>query len=130
MVYFAEPVLNPAAATHTSRTARTRSYVMCPPAFFDVSYSINPWMDVTQPVDCALAMAQWERLRRVYVELGHEVNILDAVDGLPDMVFTANGATVVGGRVLLAKFRYVERAAEAALHRDWFRRQGFQKIHE
>ena len=32
-----------------------RHYLMCPPIYFDVVYSINPWMDTTKPVDTALA---------------------------------------------------------------------------
>ena len=36
-----------------SRTPRTRRYAMTPPAFFAVEYAINPWMDVTTPVDVA-----------------------------------------------------------------------------
>ena len=46
------------------------------------------------------------------------------------MLFTANGATVIDGRVLLANFRYQERAAESAAHRDWFRSHGFRDIYE
>ena len=40
--------------------------------------------------------------------------------GLPDMVFAANGATVVGGKVLGAQFRYPQRAGEADAYMDWF----------
>ena len=40
------------------------------------------------------------------------------------MVFAANGATVVAGTVLGARFRYPERAAEAGAYLDWFRANG------
>jgi N-dimethylarginine dimethylaminohydrolase len=103
---------------------------MCPPVYFDVSYSINPWMDVTKPVDAAIAVAQWGRLCDLYTGLGHQVSLIEPVEGLPDMVFAANGATVVNGRVLLAKFRYEQRAAEAYLYRDWFRAHGYREIYE
>jgi len=106
-----------------------RRYLMCPPAYFEVCYSINPWMDVTKPVDTALAVTQWERLRDVLLELGHEVSQLVPVKGLPDMVFAANGAIVVDGRVLLAKFRHAQRAAETRAHEQWFRANGFADIH-
>ena len=36
---------------------------MCPPAYFEVKYVINPWMDATSPVDTDLAVKQWDRLR-------------------------------------------------------------------
>jgi N-dimethylarginine dimethylaminohydrolase len=108
----------------SDRTASRRHYVMCRPEHFAVTYAINPWMDPRVPVDRALAIAQWETLRATYLELGHRVDLLDPVAGLPDMVYTANGATVVEGVVLGARFRHAERAAEAAAHRAWFRRAG------
>ena len=45
-----------------SRTARTRRYAMTPPTFFAVEYAINPWMDITTPVDVDVAQAQWKSL--------------------------------------------------------------------
>ncbi|MCA1603997.1 MAG: amidinotransferase [Acidobacteria bacterium] len=113
-----------------ARAARPRRYLRCPPTFFDVTYSINPWMDPSKPIDVALAMAQWERLHDLYLELGHEVEFIEPVEDLPDMVFSANGATVVDGLVLLAKFRHDERADEAEAYRGWFGARGYQKVHE
>ncbi len=112
------------------RTATRRHYLMCRPEYFDVTYVINPWMDVTVPVDRDLAVRQWETLRAVYLDLGHHVDLLDPVAGLPDMVYTANGATVVGGVVFGARFHHAERAAEAASHLAWFRGNGFARIVE
>jgi N-dimethylarginine dimethylaminohydrolase len=107
------------------RTATSRRYLMCPPAHFRVTYSINPWMDPTKPVDAALALFQWEDLRDRYRALGHTVETLDPVADLPDMVFAANGATVVDGKVLGARFANPEREAEAPAHLEWFRTHGF-----
>ncbi|MEU3725956.1 dimethylargininase [Streptomyces sp. NPDC031705] len=112
------------------RDATPRRYLMCPPAHFKVTYSINPWMDPAKPVDLPLALAQWEDLRDRYLSLGHTVETLDPDPGLPDMVFAANGALVVDGRVLGARFAYPERAAEAEIHLDWFRAHGFADVHE
>jgi N-dimethylarginine dimethylaminohydrolase len=117
-------------AAGETRPVGPRHYLMCPPAYFDVTYSINPWMDASKPVDQELALAQWAWLRDLYRNLGHQVSELTPVEGLPDMVFTANGATVVDGRVLLAKFRYRERAAEVRAHRDWFSANGFRHIYQ
>lgn len=114
----------------TERTATRRHYLMCRPEHFDVTYAINPWMDVTVPVDRALAVRQWETLRATYLDLGHRVDLLDPVAGLPDMVYTANGATVVDGVVLGARFRHAERTAEAASHLAWFRGRGFTRVVE
>ncbi|HZG93038.1 MAG TPA: amidinotransferase [Pseudonocardia sp.] len=102
---------------------------MCPPEHFDVVYSINPWMRPQVPVDRALAMRQWDGLRRTFLDLGHRVDLLEPRSGLPDMVYAANGATVVGGAVFGARFRHPERAPEAVAHRDWFTAAGFGPVH-
>ena len=78
-----------------------RHYLMCRPTYFTVSYEINPWMDRARPVDTALAVSQWERLRDVYLDLGHQVDLIEPEPGLPDMVYAANGGIVVGGRLSL-----------------------------
>jgi len=108
---------------------RARSYLMCPPAHYMVSYAINPWMTGTDPVDPGLAMRQWRALRDTYQSLGHQVRLIDPVPGLPDMVFAANGGIVIGGRALGARFRHPERAAEADAYLDWFGAQGYQPVH-
>ncbi|MEV7170142.1 dimethylargininase [Streptomyces sp. NPDC090085] len=110
------------------RTATRRHYLMCRPTHFEVSYAINPWMDPDKPMDADLALAQWERVRDLFVGFGHEVSYIDPVPGLPDMVFSANGATVVDGKVLIAKFRHRERAAEADAYRAWFEEHGYSDI--
>lgn len=115
----------PDPAAFRERTATPRRYLMCRPEHFAVTYAINPWMRPELPVDRDRALEQWEALRRVHLDLGHRVDLLDAVAGLPDMVYAANGATVVEGRVLGARFRHPERAAEAAAHAAWFRAAGF-----
>ncbi|NSC21420.1 amidinotransferase [Streptomyces albus subsp. chlorinus] len=108
----------------------TRRYLMCPPTHFRVTYSINPWMDPGKPVDLPLALAQWEALRDRYRAAGHTVEILDPVPGLPDMVYAANGATVINSRVLGARFAHPERTGEAAAHRAWYRAHGFADVTE
>jgi N-dimethylarginine dimethylaminohydrolase len=117
------------AARHAERRATARSYLMCPPTYFDVTYSINPWMQPDQPTDPDRAMRQWTRLRQIYTELGHTLQIIDPVPGLPDMVFAANGATVIDGTVLGVQFRFAEREAEAGAFLDWFCTRGYQDVH-
>jgi len=103
---------------------------MCPPAHFAVTYAINPWMRPDEPADAGLATRQWERLRQAYLGLGHEVHVIDPVPGLPDMVFAANGATVIDGTVLGVRFRHPERAAEAGAYLGWFRSRSWAPVHE
>ena len=107
------------------RTATARHYLMCPPTHFDVVYCINPWMDPSKPVDQRLAYLQWQRIHDIYLELGHRIDLLSPLPGLPDMVFTANGATVLAGRSLVARFRYQQRWGECQAYLDWFAARGF-----
>jgi N-dimethylarginine dimethylaminohydrolase len=110
----------PFTAATTARIATPRHYLMCPPEHFAVSYAINPWMDATAPVDRALALRQWEELRRTYLDLGHRVDVIPPEPGLPDMVFAANGGLVVGGRALGARFTHPERQPEGPAYQRWF----------
>jgi N-dimethylarginine dimethylaminohydrolase len=106
----------------------SRTYLLCPPEHFAVEYVINPWMDATAPVDADLAVKQWELLRETLVELGHRVHVLAATPGLPDMVFAANGAFSVDGTVYGARFKYSQRLAEAATHRDFYLAGGWRFV--
>jgi arginine dihydrolase len=124
------PTLDAMMTDETRRVRTPRAYLMCPPAHFAVTYAINPWMRPDEPVDAGQAMAQWERLRLTYLELGHDVRVIEPVPGLPDMVFAANGATVVAGTVLGARFRYPERVPEGRAYLDWFRGDGWPVVRE
>ncbi|ALX65714.1 dimethylargininase [Microbacterium sp. XT11] len=111
-----------------SRTAHHRHYLMCRPEYFTVNYSINPWMEPANPTDTAKAVAQWQKLYDLYVELGHDVELIDPLPGYPDMVYTANGGFVIDGRAYVPKFRFVERQGEAPAFADWFRAAGYDTI--
>ncbi|GAB2923920.1 amidinotransferase [Rhodococcus aerolatus] len=113
-----------APASTPPRVATTRHYLMCRPDHFAVEHALNPWMDPSRPVDRDRATAQWEQLRATHTRLGHLVETVEPVAGLPDMVFTANAATVVGGVVLGARFATPQRAPEAAHARRWFTARG------
>lgn len=93
---------------------------MCAPEHYRVEYAINPWMDLSLPVDPELAAKQWEVLRETLIGLGHTVEVLDAAPGLPDLVFAANGAFSVDGVVYGARFRFAQRIPEAELHRAFY----------
>jgi N-dimethylarginine dimethylaminohydrolase len=99
---------------------------MCPPEHFDVVYRINPWMNPLVPVDRALASRQWESLVETYRSLGHTVEIVEPLPGLPDMVFAANCGLVLGGRALASRFRHAERRGEEAPYRSWLAARGFE----
>ncbi len=116
----------PACARGPVRRARARHFAMTAPRHFAVEYAINPWMDTSVPVDVDLALRQWETLRATYIDLGHTVDLVDAVAGLPDMVYAANGGLIVDGHAVLAHFTFPQRAAEADAYAAWMTATGWR----
>jgi N-dimethylarginine dimethylaminohydrolase len=96
------------------------SVLMCPPCAFGIKYSINPWMDVQKPSDWGKAMLQWTSLVDAYDQSGVNVQLVAPGSDVPDMVFTANGGIVQGGRAVPAKFLHKERTGEEPRFRQWF----------
>lgn len=117
-----------AAPDATERVAQHRRYLMCRPEHFTVSYRINPWMEPANPTDTAKALEQWQVLHDTYVALGHEVELIDPVPGLPDMVYTANGGFLIDGKALGVRFRVAERRGEERPFMDWFAAHGFDVV--
>ncbi|HEY4153002.1 MAG TPA: N-dimethylarginine dimethylaminohydrolase [Pseudolysinimonas sp.] len=113
------------SASAPERVATRRTVLMCRPDFFTVSYQINPWMHPEDPTDTSLAVTQWETLYAKYQELGFEVHLIDGIDGLPDMVYAANGGFVLDGIAYGAKFQYPERQPEGPAYMEWFAANGF-----
>ena len=100
-------------------------FLMTEPAGFEVSYQINPWMKPDawrSDPDAyrALAAAASCALKQALLAAGAQVETLGAVRGLPDLVFPANAAVVLDGRVLVARFRHPERQGEEAVFRSAF----------
>ncbi|MDP9027325.1 MAG: N-dimethylarginine dimethylaminohydrolase [Actinomycetota bacterium] len=113
------------SATAPERVATHRTVLMCRPSHFTVSYRINPWMHPNNPTDTSLAVRQWETLYAKYLELGFDVQLIDGIDGLPDMVYAANGGYVLDGIAYGAKFQYPERQPEGPAYMEWFAANGF-----
>jgi N-dimethylarginine dimethylaminohydrolase len=114
---FERPAVTDCERATASRSLGGASLLMCEPAHFGVTYSINPWMDPTSWAreDVALATAarrEWLSFRRVLERLGVAIELIPAAPGLPDLVFTANAALVLDRTALLARFRHPERRAE------------------
>lgn len=117
---------NAAAAIADAGPARERATLaMCPPDYFDVTYQINPWMDVgawasQRDAWRMKAHAEWTALKNTYEALGHIVHVIAPAKGQPDMVFMANSATVLDGKAILAQFRHKERQGEEAFFQIFF----------
>jgi N-dimethylarginine dimethylaminohydrolase len=101
-------------------------FLMTDPGHYDVCYQINPWMQPkawkAKGADACLAEAKAASaaLRTALTDAGARVETIGAVKDLPDLVFPANAAVVLDGRVLLARFRYPERQGEEAIFREVF----------
>jgi len=111
-----------------ARIPQHRRYLMCRPEHFTVSYEINPWMHKSDPTDTSLAVRQWQALHDTYIALGHEIELIDPVPGLPDMVYTANGGFIVDGTALGVRFSVDERRGEERPFMDWFGAHGFEVV--
>ncbi|HXY04286.1 MAG TPA: arginine deiminase-related protein [Terriglobales bacterium] len=104
------------------------SVLMCPPTFFDVREPKNPHMGL--PIDHVLAHHQWENLRRALIDAGLNIHLIDPVEGLDDMVFTANQVFVgkhpdLGKFIVPSRMRHPSRQKEVPYCVDWFRRSGY-----
>lgn len=117
-----------ALAPLTLESPPVRHYLMCPPTHYTVKYQINPWMHPEHPTDADLAMQQWENLRSTYLELGHKVDLIEPLPDYPDMVYAANGATVVDGVAYGARFTYPQRQGEAPAYLARLAELGFTPV--
>ncbi|MEZ4355479.1 MAG: TIGR00300 family protein [Myxococcota bacterium] len=102
--------------------------LVCPPRHFAVDYVINPWMEgQIGRVDRALAERQWNELVAGFARHA-TIEQVDPRPGSPDMCFTANAGLVAHGRVVPARFRMPERAAEEPPFADWFAQAGIELV--
>jgi len=107
--------------------------MMCAPQHFEVSYSINPWMDPKtwerrSSWYLAQARQQWASYVEVLMQVGADVMLIPSVAGLPDMTFTANAGFVLDNRVVVSRFRHPERQGETAHFDTFFRRLAAQGL--
>ncbi len=100
--------------------------LMCPPDHYGIEYEINAWMSRERQADHALAVKQWNALDALLREVGAEISLLRPVQGLPDLVFTANAAMVYRDRAIPARFRHVQRQGEESHYESWLREHGFR----
>jgi N-dimethylarginine dimethylaminohydrolase len=104
---------------HAARAPKSPQarFLLCPPRHFAVTYSINPWMDPQAWADGGTALAakaerQWAGLHCALCDAGAAIETMEPVPGLPDLVFTANGAVVLDRKAVLSRFRHDERLGE------------------
>jgi N-dimethylarginine dimethylaminohydrolase len=107
-----------------------KRFLMCEPKFFDVRYVINPWMEGNLgKVNKALARQQWKNLHDIVAKRA-SVSLIEPVEGLPDMVFTANAGLVQRRaspkkQFIVSSFRYPERQPEEKYFEEYFSSRGY-----
>jgi N-dimethylarginine dimethylaminohydrolase len=101
---------------------------MCPPDFYGIHYEINPWMNTDRQADHELAAKQWQSLCRHLEASGARISLLEPIEGLPDLVFTANAAMIYRRQALLSRFRHRQRQGEEPYNRRWLAANGFEVL--
>lgn len=104
-----------------------KSFLMCKPRYFEVSYVINPWMkENIGQVSQTLASMQWQQLYDT-LALRASIKLVEPVTGLPDMVFTANAGLVSDKKeVIISAFRHPERQGESQHFKKFFENENYQ----
>ena len=102
--------------------------LMCPPDYYGIEYEINPWMSRSRQSDREAAAKQWLALRSLLEAGGALVSTLTPIQGLPDLVFTANAALIYRDLAVLAHFRHPERQGEELVDESWLAAHGFRVV--
>jgi N-dimethylarginine dimethylaminohydrolase len=103
--------------------------LMCPPDYFQVIYTINPWMSGNEyQLDLDKVKKQWKKLKACIGQFA-EIEIMPAVKGIPDLIFTANAGVVYKECAIVSTFMNTERKAEEPYFNTAFRSLGF-KMHK
>lgn len=102
--------------------------LMCPPDHYGIHYEINPWMSTERQADHQEAVAQWQQLRVALIAAGAAIEQVRPVEGLPDMVFTANAALVRRSTAVLSRFKHPQRSGEERHFREWLTGAGFDVV--
>ncbi len=111
-----------------------KKVLMCEPKYFDINYIGNEYMtNLNADFDKNLAVKQWSDLKTSYENLGLEVSVIPPVEGLVDMVFTANQSLPFidsngNKKVVLSKMRNPQRADEVKHFEDFYLKKGYEVI--
>lgn len=113
---------------------RPDKILMCRPDFFEVNYTGNEFMKGNiNNVDKNRAMQQWNQLKQVYENLNFKTEVIEPVEGLVDMVFTANQSLPFLDKngikkVILSKMRNDQRKKEVEYFKQYYELNGYETI--
>lgn len=113
--------------------------LLCHPQYFDIVDVKNAYMEGQQGLlDKNLALAQWEKLKSIYLGLKEEGVVEEVLEipgavGCEDMVFCANqtfpwntGAEKI---VVMSKMRHESRRREVPFFETYFAANGYSPVH-
>ena len=95
---------------------------MCPPDFYGIEYEINPWMNRSGRPTIRRPSRSGRRCVGTSKRRGRRCRCSKPVEGLPDLVFTANAALIFGKQAVLSHFRHPQRQGEEPHDRRWLDR--------
>lgn len=97
---------------------------MCPPDYFDINYSINPWMDKSIKVNTNKE-GQWQSLVNKFKELNVDLEFIQPQKNYPDMTYVDAG--IIYKNVFIpSNFKHKERQGEKKYYIDWFKKNEFK----
>jgi len=99
---------------------------MCPPEYYDIEYSINPWMSTQNKVNKPAAYQQFQSLKDTFTSKGAEVTELTPVEGLPDMIYATNAGYVEDNKFIKSNFKAFQRLHEADSAAKYFKELGYE----
>lgn len=99
---------------------------MCPPEYYDIEYSINPWMGTQNKVNKPAAYQQFQTLKDLFIVNGAEVKELTPVEGLPDMIYATNAGYVEDNKFIKSNFKAFQRLHEADSAAKYFKDLGYE----
>ncbi|MBK8551494.1 MAG: hypothetical protein IPL53_10725 [Ignavibacteria bacterium] len=111
-----------------------KKILMCSPDYFEVNYSGNEFMkDNINKVDKVKALNEWESLKNVYEDLGFEISLIEPVEGLVDMVFTANQSLPFldsngNKKVILSKMKNEQRKDEVKYFKEFYLKRNYETM--
>ncbi len=99
-----------------------KKILLVKPDFFDLAYTINPWMNNDVEVDRERALVQWNSLYSELKKKEIPISFISPQDGLCDMVFAANAGMVFNDIAVVSNFRDEQRKSETPFFTEWFKK--------
>ena len=102
-----------------------KQILLCPPTYYDIEYSINPWMHIEDKVDRKEVLKEYRQLKKLYDKFDLPYDELTPTKGLPDQVYTTDTGIPVGKLFIKSNFRYGQRKPESTVAAKYFEEKGY-----